>query len=105
CGFGRVVDAAVVEISGVHSGLSQDYSRVVRDENVAVVNVDPWRSGHARDAPKWVERLGRRALQRAVEAETPASPYVSPALLQVPVFDRSGDRWVPGRDLASLVAA
>ncbi len=104
CRFGRIVDAAVVEVSGVHPGLAQDYARIVRDQDVTIVAADPARTGHDSDAARWVERVGRRAVDRAKPSRNDPTANAR-VVLELTALDRRQGRWAAARDLIALVAA
>jgi hypothetical protein len=103
CRFGRSVDADVVDIAGVHEGVAQDYARIVRDNDIAIVVAEPWRDNRGAETSRWVERIGRRALDRARKA-TPAPPTTR-TLVEVSAFDRDRGRWMMASDLTESMAA
>src|SRR5439155_3039324 len=120
CAFARCVPAAIVETPGLHVGLCQSFERVVADDGLAVVATYAWASGHATDAARWTERIGRMAGARgsaAVRARDGAprtgaagmrlgtSPGVAPVLIEMQSYDWDADRWVPAATLTEMVAA
>src|SRR5207247_1827163 len=85
----------------------QGYTRVLRDDGLAVVMAYPWMNGHGADAARWVEGLARRAVGRARTAArarggaagVPAPPGAVPVLIKLQAYDWRTESWVAARSL------
>jgi len=119
CTFARNVDAAVVESDGVDRAHAQDFDRIVRDNDVAVVMAYGAAAMPPSAARRWVGALGKRAVARADAAlrsarkeavahgapPPAAAAGASRVLVKLPAYDWSASRWVPGESLEAWVAA
>ncbi|OGF18255.1 MAG: hypothetical protein A2W00_15385 [Candidatus Eisenbacteria bacterium RBG_16_71_46] len=104
CVFGRRVGAAVAQRRGVHPDRAQDFERVLRDGDLAVVMLDPPALGHGEQGVRAVGALARAVLARW----TPPGlrPLeMPPILLELAARGPAEGAWVPGRDLAAMAWA
>ena len=99
CRFARIVDATVVEAARVQPELAQDFSHIMRDNDLTVVNAPPDRPG----ADSRLRAVGRRAVARWRGLGRGARGPV-PVLLSLQVSESDTGRGVSGRRLRERAA-
>jgi len=122
CRFARVVDRAAVERAGVDPNVSQDFARILREDDLTIVASGPPRGDAAAPAERAIERLARRAVERWSAAQAAGSVAaagapaivpgaggdtvpIAPVLIELDAWDAAGSRWLSAHGLAVLAAA
>lgn len=101
CRFARVIDARVVESTGVQSGSAQDFTRILRDNDLTIVVAPPAGSGLA---VRRLEATGHLAIVRWRAANRGAL-RPAPVLLTLQALDRDAGHWLSARQLGELSSA
>ena len=106
CAFARVVEARVVATTGADASRAQDFTSIVRDNDLCVVSVPIDVRAAAKASSRRIGRLGNHALARG-RAAMPrgAAAPIAPVLLELLAFDATSSRWLDPGTLRELKSA